>query len=121
MLFRGVQTVIFIGVLLTTFAAFAFGQTRIVPPPVPKGLFIKCHPQAILMKQVRLGGFRILFNWMSEDGKLIKLVMFNDRMDVLLVHIVDSERACVIDKLSEGTYAPALFINLFGRDKGSSQ
>ncbi len=120
MLLRGITAVVFIVVLLGSFMAFA--QTRTIPPsPAPKGLFIKCHPQAILMKEVRRGGFRILFNWMSEDGKLIKLVMFNDRMDVLLVHIVDSERACVIDKLGEGTYAPALFINLFGKDKGSSQ
>jgi len=73
---------------------------------------MKCYEQTIVTKYMKRGGFKILFNWMSWDGKLIKLVAANPRANILLVHIINSKEACIIDEF-ERAHAPAMFFEMF--------
>jgi len=75
---------------------------------------IKCYEQKIVTLYMKKKRFKILFNWMSEDGKLIKLVAANSKANILLVHITDSEEACIIDEFGNGTTAPNMFFEMFG-------
>jgi len=95
-------------------AATKMGPTPVQPPGHRKvQKTIECFEQQYITGYMKKAGYRIIFNWMSEDGKLIKLVAATKKAKVLLVHIIDSNEACVIDEFGKGTVAPRMFFELF--------
>ena len=74
---------------------------------------IGCYEQQFITGYMKKAGYRIIFNWMSDDGKLIKLLAATKKAGVILIHILDSKEACVIDEFGKGTVAPIMFFELF--------
>ena len=103
------------------FTSYTYNKAFSAVPPIPsepvvKGTYtkkIKCVDQKEVSAYLKQQKYRILFNFTSPDGKLMKIIAANQRGHAILFHIIDSESACVIDELGEGTYAPKLFFDLF--------
>ena len=95
----------------------AFSAVSPIPTePIVKGTYtkkIKCVEQKQVSAYLKQRRYRILFNFTSKDGKLMKIIAANKRGHAILFHIIDSESACVIDELGEGTWVPKLFFDLF--------
>ncbi len=103
-------------VMFSSFMSFVYvgaGQAGKAPPVRTMALEIKCYDQRVVTGHMKQRGFKILFNWMSRDGKLIKIVAANKNAHVMVVHIHDSTDACVVDELLEGTSGRNSFMELF--------
>lgn len=91
---------------------------KMTPPTASSGprkvlKTIGCYKQEVITGYMKKAGYRIIFNWMSGDGEIIKLIAANKKANVILIHIVDSKEACVIDEFGEGTIAPNMFFEMF--------
>ncbi len=104
------------------FTSYTYNKAfAVTPPPAQQkkitGTYtktLKCQNQKTITDYMKQRRYRIMFNWMSPDGKLIKLLAVNKKAQVILVHIINSKSACVIDEFGEGTWAPKAFFGLFG-------
>jgi len=101
---------------LTGWEPIADSQSKKMTPPgkiEKRQKSIGCYQQQFITGYMKKSGYRIIFNWMSDDGKLIKLLAATKKARIILVHIIDSEVACVIDEFGKGTVAPKMFFELF--------
>ncbi len=96
-------------------AATKMGPPPTAQPPNSRQVqkTIGCFEQQYITGYMKKSGYRIIFNWMSEDGKLIKLLAATKKARIILIHILDSKEACVIDEFGQNTVAPMMFFELF--------
>jgi len=73
----------------------------------------KCYPQTTVTNYMQQKGFRIMFNWASPKGELLKLVAVNPKADVMLIHIRGRDIACVIDEIGPKVSASKLFWDFY--------
>ena len=110
-----------VGVSFFSFTSYAYNfsfnnsQKIIAGPGVGKP-FTKtttCFDQRRIHQYMKHKQYRIMFTWISDDTKLIKIIGVNKAPHVIIVYILDNKYACVIDELEAGTMAPKLFFDLF--------
>lgn len=112
---------IMLAVTYSSFTVFAADRKVIEPPTKKIPYDITCYQQKVITSFMKKNGYKIFFNWMSRNGKIIKLMAVNKKASVLVVHIHDSKMACIVDKFGNNTHADNLFMELFfGKDGKSS-
>ncbi len=103
----------FLTIVIISFTATVMAAPIDPNAPIKKSMDVKCYPQRVVTNYMKQKKFKIMFNWMAKDGKVIKILAANKKANVMLVHIIDSETACVLDEFGENTQAPSLFFELF--------